>query len=394
MLTKRKAKDAFTAGLRQVRRSLRQIHLWLGLSLGALFVVLGLTGSALVFYVEIDAALHRDVRADASLPAPGWDSPVWDQALATARAHRPDARGEWAFEVTGEGGPIPARYYPPSPHHGHHAEREMLWFSSDGSTIVRSDAWGSYLMSWLYELHMHLLAGEIGRQIVGWSGFAMLVLLATGIAVWWPRGHWRKALAFKRSAVPLRRLRDIHKLSGLWSALLLFALVATGALLALPGIKTQMFAAARAAPDEIPSPRSGAASGPQIPITTALAAAHAAMPDARLAFIDVPGIGDKPFRMRVRVPGDPQQRFPGSFVFVDQYSGEVLGIHDVRLGNAATAVNSWIRPIHDGSIGGLWGRILAVILGFVPLLLFITGFLHRRRRLAARAGFHSTGSLS
>jgi len=376
------------------RSILRRVHLWLGLSLGVLFVVLGLTGSALVFYVEIDAALNREARSDTRLVAPGWNSTVWDRALSTGRSHRPDPQGDWSFEVTGEGGSIPARFYPSSLHAGHHAEREMLWFSPDGSTIVRSDPWGGYIMSWLYELHMHLLAGEPGRQIVGWSGFAMLILLFTGVIVWWPRGSWRKALAFKRKAAPIRRLRDIHKLSGLWSLILLFLLVATGALLALPEIKAKLFTAVIAAPDQVPSVRSGTASGPQVPISTALAAAHKALPDARLAFIDVPDGGDKPIRLRVQVPGDPHHRFPGSFIFVDQYSGRVLTVHDVRRGNASGAVNSWVRPIHDGTIGGLWGRVLAVILGFVPLLLFVTGLLHWRRRLTARAQSRSTGSPS
>ncbi|RZM08056.1 MAG: hypothetical protein EOP67_72300, partial [Sphingomonas sp.] len=42
----------------RVRILVRRVHLWLGLSLGLLFAVLGLTGSALVFYTGIDAALH------------------------------------------------------------------------------------------------------------------------------------------------------------------------------------------------------------------------------------------------------------------------------------------------------------------------------------------------
>lgn len=64
----------------------------------------------------------------------------------------------------------------------------------------------------------------------------MLVLLVSGTVVWWPRGQWRKAFAFKSNAIALRRLHDIHKLTGVWSMVLLFMLVGTGALLALPTI--------------------------------------------------------------------------------------------------------------------------------------------------------------
>lgn len=377
----------------RTRALLRQFHLLLGLALGGLFALLGATGSALVFYVEIDKVLHPPIGQLASTPAPDWTSPVWDRALTTARTRWHDPHGSWSFEVTGEAGTIPARYYP-SDHHSHHAAREMVWFSTDGTRVLRVQAWGGYLMSWLYELHMHLLVGEVGSQIVGWSGFAMLVLLVSGIVMWWPRGSWRKALTFKSNAAPIRRLRDLHKLSGVWSLALLFILVGTGALLALPAVKIQLLTAAIIAPERVPDPQSTASSGQQIPISGALAAAHRAVPEARLAFIDVPGVGPEPFRMRVGLPGDPHSRFPSSFIFVDQYSGRVLAIHDVRRGNAATTTAKWVRALHDGSVAGLPTRILAVILGLVPLGLFVTGFLHWRRRLAARAQSHKTGSFS
>ena len=182
-----------------VRPLLRRVHLWLGLSLGVMFALLGLTGSALVFYVEIDAALNGPVETQQPPQAgAGWDSPLWDRALQAGRARFRDPQGNWSFEVTGEGGAIPARYYPASGHHSHHDHREMVWFSADGTRVIRSAPWGGYLMSWLYELHANLLIDETGRQIAGWSGFVILVLLITGVMAWWPRGSWRKALVFKR----------------------------------------------------------------------------------------------------------------------------------------------------------------------------------------------------
>lgn len=369
---------------------LRRIHLGLGITLGALFGLLGLTGSALVFYLEIDAALNPLDQVESAAPAPGWDSPVWDRVLATARLHRPGPGGDWSFEVTGEPGAIPARYYPPTGHHGHHAEREMVWFSPDGARVLRTVTWGEYLMSWIYELHMHLLAGERGRQVAGWSGLAALLLIATGLATWWPRGSWRKALAFRREAVPLRRLRDLHKLAGLASFLLLFLLALTGGLLALPAVKEQLFARAIAAPDPVPQPRSGPPPPPaeQVPLTRALAAAHRALPGSTLAFIDVPADPAGTIRLRAQVPGDPHRRFPGSFAFVDQYSGRVLAVHDVRRGNAATRTAAWIRPLHDGSIAGLGGRLVALLAGLVPATLFATGLLHWFRRRDARRRRH------
>jgi uncharacterized iron-regulated membrane protein len=350
----------------RARILVRRVHLWLGLSLGLLFAVLGLTGSALVFYTGIDAALHPAVRVGQAGPVPDLASPVWDRALATGRARWHDPAGKWTIEVTGEGGTMPARFYPSSSH-GRHADRMMVWFSPDGTRIVRAEPWGGYLMSWLYQLHMTLLAGDLGGQVVGWSGLAMLLLLISGMVAWWPRGSWRKALAFKRDAAPIRRLRDLHKLSGLWSMLLLFVLVATGVLLALSPVTLTLLQ-----PTAVPAPRSSGDREGQISIVQAFAAAYRAMPDGRIVFIDMPGANDAPIRVRLQVPGDPHGRFPGSYVFVDRFSGRVLAIHDVRHVGTGTAVASWIRPLHDGTVGGLATRILAVVLGFVPTLLFVT----------------------
>ena len=124
----------------------------------------------------------------------------------------------------------------------------------------------------------------------------------------------------------------------------------------------------------------------------------AAVPGATLAFIDVPGAGDAPFRMRVQVSGDPHRRFPGSFVFVDQYTGRVLAVHDVRHGATGTQVATWIRPIHDGSIAGVGTRVLAIVIGLAPAALFVTGLLYWQRRTERRrdrlhSNDHPTGTM-
>ena len=370
------------------RNLARRLHLWLGLSLGILLTLLGLTGAALVFYVEIDAALHPLPDAGLAAEPPGWQSPVWDTVLVTARREFPDHAGDWQFEADVNTGAIPARFYPSATLHDHHAEREMVWFSADGTRVVRSETWGQYLMSWLYELHMHLLAGETGSLLVGWGGLATLMILFTGLVSWWPRGSWRSALAFKRNAVSIRRLRDLHKLAALWSAPLLMLLVLTGVLLALPTVKDQVLSALQLSPESTSTPRSIATGKVAITLGQALDIAHAMVPASRLVFIEVPGDPQAALRLRVQQPGDLHGRFPQSSVYVDRYSGEVLAVKDVERGNAYTLVTNWIRPLHDGSIAGIGTRILAVVLGLLPAALLITGILYWRERIARRRHHH------
>jgi len=230
-----------------------------------------------------------------------------------------------------------------------------------------------------------LLSGEAGHKIVGWSGLVILVLLGTGLAAWWPKGSWRKAVAYKRQAAPIRRLHDLHKLTGLWSLLLLILFAGTGFMLALPKESNWVMERAITPVDPVPSPQSIARPGSSVSLMTALAAGHHAMPDARLAWIEVPPPGTGVIKLRVQVPGDPSRRFPHSYIYIDQYSGAVIDVLDARKGGAATTINNWLHPLHDASVGGLPTRTLAFIVGLAPAALFITGLLRWRKRRARLA---------
>jgi uncharacterized iron-regulated membrane protein len=367
----------------RLRPIVRHIHLCLGLTLGALFALLGLTGSALVFYQEIDAALHPALEVSATGPVPDWQSPVWDRGLSALRAQWPDWQGAWRFEVTGRPGPIPVRYEMPGMGHGAH--RVMVWLSPDGGHVLRQEVWGDYAMTWLYRLHMELLSGEIGHELVGWSGLAILVLLlGSGLWAWWPRGSWRKGLRYARVASPLRRLRDLHKLSGLIAFPLLAVLTLTGAMLALPD---QSNAALHPLTSPVDQPVRLPPLGDQrhrLSIAAVLAIGHRAMPQANIVWIEVPPPGKSAYMLRLRQPGDPSARFPHSYLYIHPETGTVLGRMDAAQAGATSTINNWLHPLHDASVAGLATRWLAFFIGLVPAFLFATGLLRWRLRLAAQ----------
>lgn len=364
----------------RTRHLVRALHLWLGLGLGSLLVLLGLTGSVLVFYPEIDALLHPEIRVEAVQP------PDWDRVLATVRRAYPDKRGPWRFEVLDEAGAIPARYYNPGERAGHSFRPMMVWLSPDGTRVLRRDYWGEYAMTFLYDLHFRLLLGEGGGVVLGWLGFGLLALLVSGFWAWWPRGSWGKALRFKRQAHPQRRLRDWHKLAGLFGLPWLVLLTLTGIMLELPRQSDAALGAIGLPVDPatlppVLQPVRGAAAS----LASAVRAGGAALPGARLAWIETPPAKGGDVRLRFQVPGDPSIRFPHSYVWVDGASGRVNALQDARQAGAGSLVNAWIHPLHDGSAGGLAGRLLAAVCGLVPGVLFLTG-LQRwrgRRRMGA-----------
>ncbi|WP_257324034.1 PepSY domain-containing protein [Pseudoalteromonas rhizosphaerae] len=122
------------------RKLARRLHLWLGLSLGMFFVILCLSGAALVYYPQIDTWLHPELANAAQQPCD------YNTALKTLRMQYPDKLGPWRFEVTPEQQFIPARYYNPQETQGQDFAPMMVWLSADGSTLLRQSFWGDYLV--------------------------------------------------------------------------------------------------------------------------------------------------------------------------------------------------------------------------------------------------------
>ncbi|MGD9472945.1 MAG: PepSY-associated TM helix domain-containing protein [Novosphingobium sp.] len=375
----------------RLRHWVRRLHLWLGLGLGGLLVLLGLTGSILAFYPELDALLHPEIRPETHVEGSG--PPDWDRALATVRATYPEKDGPWRFEVTDQPGAIPARYYDPPERPGYAFRPMMVWLSPDGGAVLRRDYWGEYGMTFIYDLHYRLLLGETGGKVLGWVGFALLALLLSGLWAWWPRiwsrGSWTKALRFKPGAPPQRALRDWHKLTGLSGLGFLLILTVTGIMLELPDESDAALGAIGLPVDHSPHVHEQVAQtsiSRVIPPSKAIETAMARLPGARLAWIETPPASGGTYRLRMQVPGDPSFRFPHSFVWVDGATGEALAVQDARKAASGSTVNNWVHPLHDGSAGGLVGRILATLTGLVPLVLFVTGWMRwraRRRRDSA-----------
>ncbi|HAA33660.1 MAG TPA: hypothetical protein DCE56_45430 [Cyanobacteria bacterium UBA8553] len=69
------------------------------------------------------------------------------------------------------------------------------------------------------------------------------------------------------------------------------------------------------------------------------------------------------------------------YVYLDQYTGKVLQVDDPRKATLATRILDAQYILHIGSYGGLPMRILYTLIGFVVVVLVITGLALWRRRL-------------
>lgn len=373
-----------------------RLHRWLGLGLGAVFVLFGLTGSLLVFYTELDSVVEPALRQAAPAPAATRAPVSWQAVLHSLQQAHPQRDRGWRIELTTNGqgqmapgpGPVTARYLQPTESAGAFFRPLLVTVDPGSGQVLASRFWGSFAATWLFDLHYTLLMADAGRTLVGLLGLALLLALVLGLLLWWPRrGHWRTALRVNLAGSRQRRHYDLHKLAGVGGGAVLMLLAATGAALALPAWVEPALQRWRP-PLTVPAPQPTRQPGvPLISLDEALARAQAHWPEGRARWVDTPSAESAVYRVRIWLPGGPSQRFPRSLVWVHAHTGAVLAVRDARQQSASDAVLAWLHPLHNGEAFGLAGRATVCVAGLLPLLLAVTGlqrWLDRRRARQAR----------
>lgn len=356
-------------------------HLYLGLVAGLALAIIGVTGSLLVFHDEIDALLDPQLHR----VEPRAERAALDDIVAAARASEPAHTPS----------------YVRMPRHEHESieiwtdgeEGPAIFVDPYTATVLGSQGHGESLTGWLFDLHVELFAGEVGHIIVGITGFALIVLLISGLVLWWPRlRSWTRAL-FARPRGSLRRINhELHSLTGVWSAAGLFILALTGASLVFHNaFSTALHRITASAPPPPPpesAPRPGASDAR---LQDAVATARSALPGGRVSWIYLAADESSPLSVRMQMPGEwhPNGR---SYVYLDRYTGDLLHAHDALQARTGTRIYDVLYPLHIGRFG-LWSRLLYAALGFAPLMLAIGGFYiwwERRRRRHRRVAEQST----
>ncbi len=355
------------------RRFLVQAHLWLGLTLGLVWALQGLTGALLVF--------HRDIELAGVAAAPGAMAPI-DRIVAAAEARTgaplsminvADARGTVLIASSrGPGG-----------------SREARVEASTGRVIdahAGEDGWRT-----IYELHEELLLHDRGKTLVGLSGLVLVSAALTGLWLGWPRrGSWRQAFAPGAWRTTRQRLYGWHRMAGLLVAAALVIVPLAGAPMALGSTLRPWLA--RHAGYQMPPKLDGPVPTEMVPAGVALAAARARFPDAAFVRLTFPGKRLPAYSVRLRQPGEVRAWSGTTSVTVDPASGRVIATYDALKAPLANRLFDAAFPVHNGEIGGVVGRVLVMLAGLALPTLYVTGLLAwwRKRRVSRRTSAPSS----
>ena len=379
---------------RPIKWLFAKLHLYAGLWFGTLFVLLGLTGTAIAWLPELDAYLNPNL-LQASTPAPGQDFQVTPRTLQTVvdRLTADPAYGK----PTQINPPADARdvyvvSYKPSGKPSPFSQAIVRQVMVDPYTLqVKGERdWGRFgltrplMMSGMFHLHRYLLSGEAGKTVIGISGVMLLLMALSGIYLWWPRLQWtaiRRALTVSHGGSWPRFNYTLHKAAGFLAAPVLTVIAFSGIYFNLPQLVVPLVDLVSTVPDTAKL-KNGQQDGAVLDAGQAMAAAQQLYPQARVSRIVLPPKKDQPYEIRVRQPDEVAEGDGATRITLDARSGQALRIRDPLTASYGERFLGWQFPLHSGQAFGVAGRGFITVFGLMPLLLMLTGTLvwWKRRR--------------
>lgn len=199
-------------------RAVWRWHFYAGLVCVPFVLWLSVTGALYLFKPQIEAALYAPYRDVASGPA------LAPQTLA-------------ATAVAAVPGSMLHKYVlPESPRDavevlvGKGSEDVRVWLNPQSAAVLHQVPEEDRLMRVVFRLHGELLAGDRGSALVETAACWTVVMLLTGLFLWWPRGSARLAGVVYPRLRKGRALfwRDIHAVTGIWISLGALFLILSG----------------------------------------------------------------------------------------------------------------------------------------------------------------------
>ncbi len=346
-----------------------KLHLYLGLTAGAVVLLLCLSGAALVFEQEITRALYPERY---HVEPRGGTLPV-ARLIASIEAAHPEAHvtgvtissdpgRPWEFQIGAPGRAIVDPY--------------------NGSLIAIAPSRLPFFQKAM-ELHRWLLADDLGGQITGAATVAFIFLLLAGIVIWWPRTKG----AFKARIDPLavfskhgggrRKLHDLHVALGIWCWPFLLFMAVTGLPEAYDWAGKALYtftASERPAP---PPPSSGDSTMPTIPLDSLAALGHTHFPTARLLSARVSQRGNGALGVSA-VPADQPSDRKSDIAYFDRHTGALLRLDPWDAMPAGTRARRMVEPVHMGQGFGMTSKILFFLAALFGATFPVTGFLMYR----------------
>lgn len=232
------------------------------------------------------------------------------------------------------------------------------------------------------KLHGELLLGSWGTKIVELVASWLIVLLLTGLYLFWPRkGNWRALVRIRRNMGRRIFYRDLHSVLGFWSAGLLLLILAGG----LPW--TDVFGAGfKWVQTQTDTGFPSTWTGRGIEIETPAANMPPLSLDsivARAETFPLKGIVELQFPQHpkgaYRLGNATTDLHNIQALFLDPYTGKVIQTHTWEDIGIMLKARFWVMAFHQGQFGW-WNWLLVFATALALVVLSVAGWFSFQRR--------------
>ncbi len=377
-----------------IKKAFGKIHLWLGLTSGLVVFIISITGCLYAFQEEISDLTQPfrfcEARKQAYLP-PSELKAIAEQKLPGKLLH--------AVKYNEPGRAAEAIFYAYEPEEYYY----IAYMNPYDGSVLKVKNMDADFFRWVLMGHFYLwLPPEIGQTVVVIFMFIFLVMLISGIVLWWPKNRaaarqrfsfrWREGLSWKRKNY------DLHNIPGFYACLFALVFVVTGLVWGLPEFGELLHKAAGGEVSLTYNP-------PVSKLARTVKLQKAAAPAIDVVFGKMLAEYPTASYIEVHPPETDSSSIAANanlghgtywqtdYRYFDQYSLMELPSDNIygRLPDA-TGADKLLRmnyDIHVGAIGGLPGKALAFCISFVIASLPVSGFLiwwgRRRKRKEGKA---------
>ncbi|WP_031431297.1 PepSY-associated TM helix domain-containing protein [Methylomicrobium agile] len=370
--------------LKNRRKLWLKVHLYLGLFAGAVFVLIGLTGSVLAFEFPLDEWLNpklmtvpTDMENKSYLPL--------DAIVASGLKALPSNGKAISLDFPRHSGLAFELWFDqPSPNTDY-LERHQIFINPYTAEVMGQRLvidfkriWRDPFKDFILRLHYSLGLASVGMDIVGFTGIGLLFSALTGLILWWPSpGKLRKALTIKRNASSERLNFDLHKTFGFYSSIIVLFLIISGVYLIFPEYGRGLVGVFSSVSAPWPRYQSVIPVGDKMPISLAEVkeVTDARFQDGEYLRIDFPQNEHDVYGVNKREFDEPNQKHSYRRLWIDQYSGKIIHARERANRTAGDIFVEWLYPLHTGEAFGFAGQLIILISGLVPLVLYVTGII-------------------
>ena len=366
--------------LRRMNAKIYSVHKWLGLFCGVVLLVIGLTGSMLAFYEELDDWQFAHLRYVAA-PAPATARVSLQSMLDAARASRPGVE-ILGIDVPGTDPRRTGTVYYEQAEDNYGA----VFVNPYSGAVLGSITDTQSLSRILLTLHFTLFARPWGELVVALTGIGFLASGVTGLWVYRKNllRPFRKGIRWRSGLKAMSQ--DAHTWFGV-------AAIAFNLVLGVSGVYLMLYAFS---PGYLSGAETRAAEGrPKAHVALSAdayaAAAVKALPGFDVRSVFIPHHDGDPVFVNGQMPDTPfwlgGNGIPRSFVELDSRSGAVRAAQNINRAPRADRFEAVLYELHFGQYGGVAVKALYAVGGLTPGVLSLTGFVlwwKRRKRAASR----------